>query len=575
MLKRIIWRVFKYGVIGLVLAAVMVGVFLYGFAARTDESSFATRLIFRIERKIDKVLGRPQQDERAVAQIESTFIRFKGTLYRLPGTDYVAGGAMTLWGEDLLVMPRNGDVFIFADGKGLEQTAIRPPDSGFADYLAISTTPKYADYMHLPDMIRFNDILFTDRPEFRGLILSYTFFDKGRECYGTRLARAAIGQDIARAADATIGPGDWTVFFETAPCLALNPGWFAIHGQFAGGRMAMTPDGRLIFGSGDYVLDGFETYDVGIQKRDNSYGKILSIDPMTGAAEIVSIGHRNLQGVAVTPEGQIWTIEQAIRGGDELNHVRAGENGGWPLESMGTLYTGQRLPVPGVEGRHDVYDKPAFAWLPSAATSALTYIDDFHPAWDGGLLAGSLSSAEFGQSLFHIRTNGEHVLFVERIRLKRRVRYVLQYGKRLAVWLDPTDLLILEPVPRLDPLKEGLERMRRETPADVAARVETVLAGCNRCHSFEQSQDDKGPSLNGILGRKIGGTDYDGYSDAIRTMPGRWDREKLAAYLSDPETFAPGTTMPPAGLEEGPVLEALIKTLDYINTVDDTHITYN
>ena len=429
--------------------------------------------------------------------------------------------------------------------------------------------------MQLAGMIRFNDVLFTDRPEFRGLIMSYTFFDKGRECYGTRLARAAIDPSVARVRDASVEPGDWKVFFETAPCLALNPGWFAIHGQFAGGRMAITPDGKLILGSGDYVLDGFETYDVGIQKRDNSYGKILSIDLISGESEIVSIGHRNLQGVVVTPEGQIWTIEQAIRGGDELNHVRWGENGGWPLESMGTLYTGQPLPVPGVEGRHDVYDKPAFAWLPSAATSALTYIDNFHPAWDGDLLAGSLSNDEFGQSLWHIRPNGEHVLFVERIRLKRRVRYVLQYGKRLAVWLDPTDLLILDPIPRLDPLKDGLERMRQETPADVAARVETVLTGCNRCHSFEQSQDDKGPSLNGVLGRKIGGTDYEGYSDAIRTMPGRWDREKLAAFLRDPEAFAPGTTMPPAGLERGPVLDALIKTLDYINTVDDKHIRYN
>ena len=570
MKRRVIGRV----LIGLVcLAGLVLGAFLYGFSVRTDEDALATRTIQRIEHKIDKILGRPLEDERAVAMIESTFIRFKGTLYRLPDTEYVAGGAMTLWGDDLLVMPRKGDVFVFVDGKGLEKTAIRPPQSGFDDYVAISKTPKYVGYIHQPRTFRFNDILFVDRPEFRGLIMSYTFFDKGRECYGTRLAKVLL--DAARVTEARVAPEDWQVFFETTPCLALNPGWYAIHGQFAGGRMALALDGRVIFGSGDYVLDGFETYDVGIQKRDNSYGKILAIDPVTGAVEIVAMGHRNLKGVVVTPAGQIWTVEHGIRGGDELNHVRAGENGGWPLESMGTLYTGQRLPVPGVEGRHDVYDPPAFAWLPSAATSALTYIDDFHPAWDGDLLAGSLSSPEFGQSLFHIRTHGEHVMFVERIRLKRRVRYVLQYGKRLAVWLDPTDLLILEPIPRPDPLQDGLAKMRQEFPAEIAARVETVLHACSQCHSFEQSKDAGGPSLNGVLGRKIAGSNFNGYSAALHGMPGRWDKEKLAAFLNDPETFAPGSTMPPAGLEKGPVLDALIQTLEYINTVDDEHLRYD
>ena len=571
MLRR---RVFLRVLVGAIaLAGLVVGAFLYGFKSGSDEDSFASALKYRIERKIDKTLGRPTAAERALATVESTFIRFKGTLYPLPETDYVAGGAMTLWGEDLLVMPRRGDVFRFVDGKGLEKTAIRPPESGYEDYLAISKTPKYADYVHIPTTFRFNDILFVDRPEFRGLVLSYTFFDKERECYGSRLAKVAL--DAARASEARVAPADWEVFFETHPCLELNPGFVALFGFFAGGRMAMAPDGRLIFGSGDYVLDGFETYDVGIQKRDNSYGKVLAIDLMTGKDEIVAMGHRNLQGVVVDAQGQIWTVEHGLRGGDELNNVRPGENGGWPIESMGTLYTGQPLPVPGVEGRHDVYDPPAYAWLPSAGTSSLATIEDFHPAWDGDLVAGSLSSDEFGQSLWHIRPNGEHVMFVERIRLKRRIRYVLQYGKRLAVWLDPTDLLILEQIPRRDALKDGIAVMRREVPEDVAARVETVLHSCNRCHSYEQSKDDAAPSLNGVLGRKIAGTDFTGYSDGLRAVSGRWDRERLAAFLVDPGKFAPGTTMAATDLKAGPVLDALILALEKINTADDEHLTYD
>ncbi len=342
----------------------------------------------------------------------------------------------------------------------------------------MAQSERYANYRHRPNTLRFNDIRFVELPAFRGLILSYTFFDEARECYGSRMARLPVAGEVTSITALTAQPEDWTVFFESTPCLPLNPTWTALDGMMAGGRFDLTADGQIILGVGDYHLDGIHTYDAGIQSTETSYGKVLQVDPITGASSIIAMGHRNLQGVVVTDKGEIWTVEHGVRGGDELNFVKKGENHGWPLESYGTLYSGQPLPVPGVQGQHDRFDKPAFAWLPSAGVSALTQITDFHPAWDGDLLAGSLSSKEFGQSLWHIRTDGEHIVFAEQIRLGRRVRSVVQWGDKIAIWSDPTSLIILQQEARPDPLADAIATMVTDAGPDMATRVHSVLEGC-------------------------------------------------------------------------------------------------
>src|SRR3546814_9312930 len=52
-------------------------------------------------------------------------------------------------------------------------------------------------------------------------------------------------------------------------------------------------------------------------------------------AQIWSLGHRNLLGIAFDKAGNLWTHEMGPRGGDEFNLVRKGENYGWPKVSEG------------------------------------------------------------------------------------------------------------------------------------------------------------------------------------------------------------------------------------------------
>ncbi|MEL6167651.1 MAG: PQQ-dependent sugar dehydrogenase [Pseudomonadota bacterium] len=556
----------------LIVGLVGVAAFAFGYISGDAESSEIRRLLTKVERNLNEIRGLPTSEEQAVAQFESTFIRFRGELYPLPDSHFENGGGLTIWDGSLLLVDRRGSVFRFVDGEGLVRTAIETPEHGDDAYSAFAARPENADRRHRPDKLRYNDIMFVENEAFRGLVVSYNFFDPDRVCYGNRLAKLPVGPDALPEAFQA-NASDWEVFFDAQPCLNFRPGGTAIEALQAGGRMDMHPDGRLILASGDFALDGITAPDIGLMDPDVHYGKILAVDISTGEAEAISVGHRNVQGVAVDVNGEIWSVEHGVRGGDELNHIAKGENHGWPREGLGTLYSGQPLPFEGPPGRHDVYDKPAFAWLPSAATSALESIDNFHPAWDGGLLVGSLSSPRFGQSLFHVRTEGERVVFVERIRLDRRVRYVQQFGDRLALWLDPTDLLILEQVARFDPVQVAMAVLNENHP-DVADQVSATLKSCNECHSYEERVHLAGPSLNGVVGRSVAATSFEGYSEGLMAFGGTWTEARLAEYLVDPAAVVPGTSMPAMGLQEGPALDALIDALKSMDSLNFEHLTY-
>lgn len=559
-----------------ILAVTLLGaVFMGGFAISWFEVPPLYRIAERIEGKLTRTTGGPSETELRVATVESTFLRLRGTVWPIPDNDWINGGALTVWGEDLLVLHSSGRVLRFVEGEGLVATSIFSPDNGREAYRALGDDPQYAGYTLKPNKVRFNDLEYIDDAVAgQGLALSYTFFDPDRVCYGTRIAWAPLTAEV-QAASATLAADDWQILFETAPCQPLNDAWTALDGIMAGGRLAHAP-GRLILGSGEYHLDGVHTYDVGVQSDDTDFGKVIEIDLVSGAAQHLSKGHRNLQGVAVDGQGRIWATEHGVRGGDELNLIEAGQNYGWPLETLGTLYSGQPFPVAGAQGRHNLHTPPVYAWLPSAAVSSLMVIDGFHPTWDGDLLAGSLSSETFGQSLFRIRIKEGRAMFVERIRLGRRVRYLTQYGPdRIAVWLDSNELVLFEIEERLDPLAEVVARLDQRYGGALAARVDRMLGSCGECHSYVESDHAGAPSLNGVVDRRIAGSGYDAYSDALAGIDGVWNAGTLKAYILDPNRFAPGTSMPNPGVADDEALDGLIWALENINTTDDTHLTYN
>ncbi|WP_171120686.1 MULTISPECIES: PQQ-dependent sugar dehydrogenase [unclassified Ruegeria] len=484
-----------------------------------------------------------------VAQVETIFTALNMKELDVPVDRAGSGGALTSLGNDLIVMTHEGG-FFEVSGDEAVTLDIAPPPNGWEAMLDFEEANPDYNFAHF--YFRYNDVDVVDGK----LIVSFTEWVEADNCYRTTLSTAPLNGTSVDAV--SISSDDWTILYATDPCLAPNPDGRAIQGHMAGGRFRVDDDGTLYLAAGDYAMDGTYSPVALSQDPDQMYGKVLAVDTATGEHRVLSQGHSNMQGIAFDADGRLWTVEHGRRGGDELNLIREGSDYGWPQVSLGTRYN--KLPLPDTldYGRHPEFQLPAYSWLPSVAVSSLAPVDDFHPAWDGDMLAGSLA----GNSLFRIRTNGEGILFAERIPLGFRIRYVHQHGDTIALWTDQKKVLHLT-VGEFDPsyqfavAKIGDLGLSNRT----AGAVETALDGCAECHGFGVLPSASAPSLGEVYGRKIAGlTDFD-YSQSLSSVGGEWTREQLVAFLDNPQSVAQDTSMPDPALDDPEVINALVDIL--------------
>jgi len=83
-----------------------------------------------------------------------------------------------------------------------------------------------------------------------------------------------------------------------------------------------------------------------------------------------------------------------------------------------------------------------------------------------------------------------------------------------------------------------------------AARGEKKFEECAACHKIERGENDLGPSLHGVFGRKAGTLADFRYSPALKRSGITWTAQTLDAYLADPQKAVPANRMPYAGLAE-------------------------
>lgn len=159
--------------------------------------------------------------------------------------------------------------------------------------------------------------------------------------------------------------------------------------------------------------------------RINADGTVPADNPFAGRAgalpEIWSLGHRNIQGVAVAPDGAVWTIEHGTRGGDELNRPEAGRNYGWPVIAYGVEYSGGTINE-GITAREGM-EQPVYYWDPVIAPGGMTFYDGaMFPGWRGNLLVAGLKEKHIARLVL----DGDRVVGEERLltSLGERIRDV-------------------------------------------------------------------------------------------------------------------------------------------------------
>jgi glucose/arabinose dehydrogenase len=130
--------------------------------------------------------------------------------------------------------------------------------------------------------------------------------------------------------------------------------------------------------------------------RLHADGSVPADNPFVGTAgalaSVWSYGHRNVQGLAFSPSGALWSSEHGPRGGDELNRIAAGANYGWPLVSHGREFSGE--PVSPHTSLPGIVD-PALVWREAIAPAGIAFYRGEHfPGWQGNLLVASLAAGE-------------------------------------------------------------------------------------------------------------------------------------------------------------------------------------
>ena len=155
---------------------------------------------------------------------------------------------------------------------------------------------------------------------------------------------------------------------------------------------------------------------------------------------LVSKGHRNAQGLAVTTSNKLFSVEHGPQGGDEINLIQDGGNYGWPHATYGTRYGTYDYTWPSYAIDDLELVEPFYSFVPSVATSAIQQINGFNDRWNGDLLVGSLKA----QSIYRIKFNNQRVVFNEPIYIGHRIRDIALLDHKIALLTDDSFLIFIE-----------------------------------------------------------------------------------------------------------------------------------
>lgn len=451
------------------------------------------------------------------------------------------GGALAPFGERYLLATGDGRMFAFDWNRqsrqmDLSELGLRVPINNEEFIEAVDTDTDRRTF-------RVADVLTQERAGRMRIYASYHVWNTSDRCSIMRVSYAE--SEIAHFYEPHPAI-EWHDVFETTPCLPLKDRATRFGGLQNGGRMALLDDDTLLLTIGDHQFDGYYSTEALSQETDNSYGKIFRINLAKNSVELVSLGHRNPEGLEIDAHGVIWSTEHGPKGGDELNIIVKNGNYGWPLVTYGTAYDKTTWPLSKTPGRHDGFIAPVYSWIPSIAVSSLLSVKGAaFELWRDDLVAGSLT----GRSLWRLRILDQRVVYSEEIPLNCRIRDVLEaHGGELLVWCDDARTLLAL------------------APAAADSDGEALFTQCEGCHSITESRTHGvGPDLRGIKGRKIASLEGFQYSRALQDIGGRrWNSAELDRFLQSPQTYAPGTAMEFEGIADDRKRAALVEYLSSI-----------
>jgi cytochrome c2 len=479
------------------------------------------------------VAGEPPRTERKFET--SALYNVALTIFHNVVPSRVTGGAVQPFGSGFIVATGDGALYYLEPSGSDDIQPVR-----LTHRVPLNRDEFLADKAkEVSDDFRVADILVEESGGRVRLFASHHYWNGNDKCHVVRVSAADTDRDTLLRGSI---PLTWKTVFETKPCMPLNLTKDLFVGVQIGGGLARLDENTILVAIGDGEYDSWNSKLNLPQDTTADFGKTIRIDVNGGERTINSIGHRNPQGLHVTPDGTVWASEHGPRGGDELNIIKPGVNYGWPFVTYGTEYGALSWPPSEDPGRHTGYESPVFAWTPSIGVSGIISVQQrLFGLWRGDLLIGSLRE----RTLYRARIEGQRVVYVEPVmRIGYPIRDLVELPDgRVVLLFDGGDVGVLSPIPGSDSDASDGEA-RSSSTSNAAGADSLVLGQCRGCHSIgDGTTHGIGPDLKGIVGRRIASAPGYDYSEALKGLSGRWTPERLDEFLHDPVNFAPGTSM--------------------------------
>tara|TARA_X000000950_G_C13840076_1_gene629821 strand:- start:173 stop:1555 length:1383 start_codon:yes stop_codon:yes gene_type:complete len=222
----------------------------------------------------------------------------------------------------------------------------------------------------------------------------------------------------------------------------INDGGFTANSS--GGRIVSFDENHILLSVGDYI----QRYRA--QDKESINGKILKINVGNGIHEIISMGHRNPQGLYFDKKNNIiLETEHGPKGGDEINIIETSKliknepfNYGWAVASYGEHYGGntkkneekyKKYPLL-KSHKENGFIEPIKYFVPSIGISEITKIGK------NKYVTSSMGSKRPGdKSLYFFELNEKKKLVnLQKIKVNQRVRDLKFKDEKLYLFLEET-----------------------------------------------------------------------------------------------------------------------------------------
>lgn len=273
-------------------------------------------------------------------------------------------------------------------------------------------------------------------------------------CYSTSILRGSLNREYI----------DFKEFYSPKNCINKNESFYngnkydhmVIHQS--GGRM-IEENNILYFSMGEF------RYRTLAQDINSDYGKLLSINLITNEKSLISMGHRNPQGLYLDNTSKnLLSTEHGPSGGDEINILKLDlksektPNYGWPISSYGRHYHDDNddgdsryklSPLYKSHKKHG-FIEPIKFFDPSVGISQITKINNsFYKSNQNSFVVGTMGSAkkmkEGMLSLYFFTVEDEKIINEQLIPIGSRVRDLAFNNKEnnLVLYLENNNSLAI------------------------------------------------------------------------------------------------------------------------------------